>query len=156
MHPAAYDWVRNHAKPTGRVLEIGGRNINGGVRDLFGDDYTALDIMEGEGVDVVADVRDYKDGKKFDVVVCCEVLEHTEDWRGILTAAARLIKKGGTLIVTAAGPGRAPHSALDGAELRAGEHYGNIKPAELEKALAGWSKVDVDVDGTDVRAVAVK
>lgn len=157
MHAAAYDFVAEHAIPQPcRVLEIGSRNVNGSVRPLFSScEYVGLDVREGEGVDVVADVCEYK-ANKFDVVVCCEVLEHAKNWRDLIDAADRLIKKGGTLILTAAGPGRAPHSAFDGAELRAGEHYANIAPKELEAALKGWAKVEVDVLGTDVRAVAVK
>lgn len=155
MHPAAYEWVAAHTQ-TGRVLEIGSRNVNGSVRPLFANsEYIGIDVTEGEGVDLVVDVCEYN-AKKFDVIVCCEVLEHAKNWKAILDACGRLIKKGGTLILTAAGPGRPEHSAVDGAELRAGEWYGNIKPADLEAALKGWAKVDVDVLGHDVRAVAVK
>lgn len=152
MHPAAYEWVARHARP-GRTLDIGGRDINGTVRALFGDDYTALDLVDGPGVDVVADVCSYQ-AKKFDVIVCCEVLEHTD--ADILGAAYRLLRKGGLLIVTAAGPGRQPHSAVDGGPLREGEYYRNVEPFELEQSLAGWSSSEVDVSGEDVRAVATK
>jgi hypothetical protein len=49
----------------------------------------------------------------------------------------------------------------DGAfRLLPGEHYANIRPAELERVLteAGWADVVVDVQPSpaDVRAVAVK
>lgn len=153
MHSAAREWVAAHALP-GDVLEIGSRNINGTVRDLFPGDYTGLDISEGPGVDVVADVTEWTTRKRFDVVVCCEVLEHTD--APIIDAAHRLLRKGGTLILTAAGPGREPHSAVDGGPLRPGEWYANIDPDELRVALSGWSEVTVDVAGDDVRAVAVK
>jgi hypothetical protein len=67
----------------------------------------------------------------------------------------------GVLIVTTAAPGRPPHSAVDGEfRLLDGEHYANIRPAELERVLAGagWADVVVDVQPSpaDVRAVAAK
>jgi hypothetical protein len=60
-----------------------------------------------------------------------------------------------------AGPGREPHSAVDGGpRLYAGEHYRNIDPAALLDVLvsAGFSGVLVDqsTDPDDVRAVAYR
>jgi SAM-dependent methyltransferase len=153
MHAAAREWVARHAIP-GTVLEIGSRNINGTVRDFFDPDYTGLDITDGEGVDIVADVTTWKTRRKFDVIVCCEVLEHTD--APIIEAAHRLLRKGGTLILTAAGSGRAEHSAVDGGPLRVGEFYRNVEPADLADALAEWESATIDVAGDDIRAVAVK
>jgi SAM-dependent methyltransferase len=157
MHDAARAWVAAHA--TGKVVvDVGGRNINGTVRDLFPDsDYTAIDILDGPGVDVVSDFLDFTPKRKADTVVCCEVAEHTPDWRKHLAHAADILKVGGRLIFTAAGPTRAPHSAFDGAELRDGEHYENIDPAALKRQLRKhFADVVVDELGDDVRAVATK
>lgn len=153
MHDAAYEWVAQHAIG-GSVLEIGGRDINGSVRCLFGSEYTSIDLVDGPGVDVVADVTEYEPRDEFDVVVCCEVLEHTE--ADIIGAAHRLLRKGGTLIFTAAGPGRAPHSAVDGGLLRQWEVYRNIDRDFLVAKLLGFSTFTIDVAGDDIRAVAVK
>lgn len=157
MHPAARAWVAAYATGT-VVVEVGGRDINGTVRDLFPkSDYTAVDIHDGPGVDVVADFLDFTPPRKADAVVCCEVAEHTDQWPAIVKHAAEILKVDGTLIFTAAGPDRAPHSAYDGAELRDGEFYENIDPAKLKRTLRRHFKtVDVDVLGDDVRAVAVK
>jgi SAM-dependent methyltransferase len=157
MHPAARAWVAPHA--TGEVvIDVGGRNINGTVRDLFPDaDYTAVDVVEGPGVDVVGDFLDYKPSRKADAVVFCEVAEHTKAWPKLVAHAADLLKVGGTLIFTAAGPDRAPHSAFDGAELQDGEFYENIQPNRLRSVLSKhFDDVIVDEQGPDVRAVAVK
>lgn len=157
MHQDALDWVAAHAVPAERVVDIGGRDINGSPRRLFGDaTYTVVDLLAAPNVDVVADVCLWKPKHLFDVAVCCEVLEHTDKWREILAAAARLTRKGGLLIVTAAGPGREPHSALDGGEPRPDEHYANIDPDDLADALTSWKDVTVDVKGPDVRAVATR
>jgi hypothetical protein len=58
MHSEAREFVARHARPSPGllVLDIGGRDMNGTVRDLWpGADYTAMDITDGPGVDVVAD-----------------------------------------------------------------------------------------------------
>lgn len=160
MHQQAYEWVAAHktdAKVS--VLDIGGRNINGTVRPLFPRaDYTAIDLLEGDGVDVVGDVVEWRSRRKFDVVVCCEVLEHTPGWREVLGSAYARCSPGGKLIVTCAGPGRAPHSARDGGPLHPGEFYANVSPQQLERELtqAGWKDIVVDVLDTDLRAVAKK
>ena len=69
-----------------------------------------------------------------EVVLCCEVLEHTAAAEAIVRNAYALLAPGGRLVVTAAAPGRPPHSAVDGGPLRPGEYYRNVPPGEL----AGW------------------
>lgn len=164
MHPAAYQYVADALaklpSPPKRVVEIGGRNINGTVRDLFAAaDYTATDIADGPGVDVVADGATYQPDTAPDCVVCCEVIEHAKNWRDIIANARRILAPGGVLIVTAAGEGRAPHSALDGAGLRPGEYYANISERDLFEALskAGFADAEVTVNERehDIYATAV-
>jgi SAM-dependent methyltransferase len=157
MHPACYQWVTDHAAAAEHVLDIGGRDINGTPRELFADaEYTVIDLEAGPNVDVVADITEWHTTQRFDVVLCLEVLEHVEDWWAIIAAAHRLTKPGGVFIVTCAGPGRAPHSAHDGGEMRGGEWYANIDPGALWTALEAFSAASVDIAGVDVRAVAVK
>jgi SAM-dependent methyltransferase len=168
MHDAALEWIAKHAtsEPVS-VLDIGGRDVNGSPRHLFpaATRYTVLDALPGEqvtDVDVIADAATWNpSGQQWDVIVCAEVLEHAAQWRAILRTAFAACAPGGRLIVTTAAPGRPPHSAVDGGErLLPGEHYANIRPAELERALiaAGWAGVVVDVQEfpADVRAVAAK
>jgi SAM-dependent methyltransferase len=161
MHQQAHEWVSRHATADAvRVLDVGGRNINGTVRDLFpGAEYTVLDIRDDVGVDVVADAATWRTKRRFDVVVCAEVFEHTPVWRDICGTAFTVLAAGGRFIATMAGPGRAVHSALDGGpSLHPDEHYGNVEPDELADVLAACGFVDVDVDqlGEDVRCAAVK
>jgi predicted methyltransferase len=163
MHQHAFQWVAAHvpAEP-GYVLEIGGRNINGGVRDLFAaaTGYVALDIIAGEGVDIVADASTWTPDRVYDTVVCCEVFEHTDVWPEIVGTAFAALRPGGVFIATMAGPGRAPHSAFDGGPLQAGEYYSNVNPDELKANLkaAGFKRVVVNElqSAGDVRCVAVR
>lgn len=165
MHSEALEWIAKYAttEPV-TVLDIGGRDLNGSPRHLFpaATRYTVLDALGDPGVDILADAAIWDPrGQVWDVVICAETFEHTANWRAICRTAYAACAPGGRLIVTTAAPGRPPHSAVDGEfRLLPGEHYANIRPAELGRVLAeaGWADVVVDVQPSpaDVRAVAVK
>lgn len=167
MHGQAYDYVtaaaaRVHLMPGDEVLEIGGQDMNGTVRDLFpaAARYVSLDLVAGKGVDVVADAATWRPldpDRRFAVVVCCEVLEHTPDWRAILQTAYDVMAPGGVLIVTCAGPGRPRHSGRSAAlQLEPDEWYRNVTPEELAGALrhVGFVNAAVTQAGQDCQAVA--
>jgi len=83
----------------GRVLDIG---CGGSPYAEFFPNRTSLDIVPGEGIDVVADVHDLSSLKKeeFDVVLCTEALEHFQNPFKAVEEMARVLKKGGLLILT--------------------------------------------------------
>ena len=150
MHPAARAYV---ARTLGdgtvwpRVAEVGGRNINGGVRDLVPHGrWWSVDLEDGPDVDAVGDCRVLRPPWPADLVVCCEVLEHTPDPKGVLLSATGYLAAGGRLLVTCAGPGRAPHSGHDGMAVREGEHYGNISDDELRRWMVDAGLVLVQVE----------
>lgn len=159
MHPEARRWVEVQAiryGPFHSVLEVGSRYINGGVRDLFNGNYLGVDIAEGPGVDVVADAADWLPNGKYSLVVCCEVLEHAEEWPRIVERCLSVLAPSGWFMFTMAGEGRAPHSAVDGGAVRAGEYYANITESALSDALsaagAKWWQTDTSNPG-DLYAV---
>ncbi len=164
MHTEAYAWMVAHADPGPvTVLDIGGRDINGTPRDLFpaATLYRTLDILPGDGVDVVADAGTWTPDREYDVVVATEVFEHAANWRDICRTAFKALRPGGKFVATMAGPGRPVHSGVDGfGTLYAGEHYDNVHPDDLRVALreAGFSGVTVDSQPcpADVRCVAVR
>jgi 2-polyprenyl-3-methyl-5-hydroxy-6-metoxy-1,4-benzoquinol methylase len=128
-----------------RVVEVGGRDINGGVRDLVTcAEYLSIDLAAGPAVDVVADCRDWSPPWLADLVICCEVLEHSPDPGGVVAACLGYLRPDGLLVLTCAGPGRKPHSGHDGAKLRPGEHYGNIDPDVIRRVLSGVDDVHVE------------
>jgi len=160
MHTEAKQYVARFATyDDGVVYELGSLDINGSVRDLFPKaTYVGVDQRDVRGVDVVADATQWTTKAKADIVVSCEVLEHCEDWPALISNAHRLLKKGGQLILTAAGPDRKPHSGYDGGPLRDDEYYANIREDDLLNILeyAGFGNIEVDVLGADIRAVAEK
>lgn len=126
------------------AVEVGGRWINGGVRDLIDcAQYIALDLHDGPGVDIVADARDWTPPRLAGLLVCCEVLEHADDAAGVVKACLAMLAPGGRAVFTCAGPGRDPHSGLDGGPVRPGEHYANVDPADMRAWLAELDQVDV-------------
>lgn len=155
MHPAVVDFAEGTWEPAQTVLDIGGRDVNGTLRHLWPDaTWTVLDHIEDDEVDIVADAATWEPTGTWDLVLCTEVLEHTPDWRDVLATCRKATD--GRLVVTCAGPGRRPHSALYEGPPLDGEHYANVYPDELADALAaaGFSRVEVNVAGYDLRAVA--
>lgn len=160
MHTEAYRWVAGYASSDPLlVLDIGGRDINGSPRSLFPcADYTVLDIAAGPNVHIVADAATWPPDREYDLVLCCEVFEHTPAWPQICATALEACRPGGLLIATMAGPGREPHSGVDGGQLQPGEHYQNVEPGVLWQVLdaVGWRELTVDYQPgpADVYAVA--
>lgn len=148
MHQQARNFIQTFETPEVlRVIEIGSRNINGSARDYFPSAiWTGLDLYPGPDVDVVCNAVEYDppDGP-VDLVVCCEVLEHTPQWRELIAVSYGWLKDGGCLIVTCAGPGRDPHSSHDGGALRPGEYYGNLDEEGLVAVCesSGFRRVDI-------------
>lgn len=138
MHQEALAWVAGHTKGRryARVLEFGSLDINGSPREVLDAvNYWGIDPQPGPGVDEIASAVGYLyDVRGVDLVVCCEVLEHAPEVEAIVLAAFENLRPGGVFIVTCAGPGRAPHSAVDGGPLRDGEHYENVPYARLYNA----------------------
>lgn len=156
MHAAARAWVVQQVVrlgPFDLALEIGSRNVNGGVCDLFAD-HVGLDIAPGDGVDIVVDAATWTPDRTYDCVVSCETFEHTPEWPAILATAAKALR--GVLILTMAGPGREPHSAVDGGRVRAGEFYENITPERLQRVLGdlGYCDIELGASPGDLYAVA--
>jgi SAM-dependent methyltransferase len=161
MHRDAYQFVagvvRGKKLIDATVLEVGSMNVNGSVRDLFDGEYIGIDREPGPGVDYVFDAAHFDGAQTFDVVVSTEALEHAPDPTAIIGCAWRALGPGGTLILTAATPLRAPHSC-SGGPLRQGEHYEGIDEKRLRAMLRDWRLVRVQFGrgGRDIYATATK
>jgi SAM-dependent methyltransferase len=82
-----------------KTLEVGayGRQAYG----RFFPNRTGLDIRPGPGVDVVGTVYDLPfEDESFDIVLCMVVMEHLEDPRKAISEMRRVLKQGGSIIVS--------------------------------------------------------
>jgi SAM-dependent methyltransferase len=167
MHPAAWQFLAGEVtrlRVTPHVvIDLGGRDVNGSPRALFpvAAVYTAVDLLPGAGVDIVADASTWQPAPpaaQADVVLCCEVAEHTPAAPEIVRNAYRLLSPGGVFLFTAAGVERQPHSALDGGPLRPEEYYSPVSVDGLADWLALFTAVQISTnqDAGDVYAVARK
>lgn len=165
MHAEAYSYVRRslaRLDPQPRsVVEIGARDVSGPkIRDLFGDadSYVGIDPSPGAGVDVVASGVSWQPDDPVDLVVCCEVAEHTPLWPDIVANAYEMLVSGGALVVTCAGPGRPEHGVNIDDPDRPG-WYANVDVDEMRSAFvsAGFVRVEVEnapsYAGTDTYAI---
>ena len=96
-----------------KVIEAGSLNINGTVRDYFDKncEYVGIDAKAGKGVEHVGLFHEYN-GKPFgyfDVAVSTETFEHDPFWRVTLNHMIKMVRNGGAVMVSCAGPARGPH-----------------------------------------------
>lgn len=128
------------------VLEIGSLIINGTVRDLFEDcNYIGLDVIEGNGVDIVSIAHEYDPLHKFDTIISAETFEHDCFFRSTIYNIIRLLKSDGLFLFTAAGYNRPEHGTLNTTSSDAPglninkrmnpSHYSNITVEKLSNAL---------------------
>lgn len=148
MHPEARDGLARQLTASGlnlnapwQVLDLGGRDINGSIRDLLPNaTWTGCDITPGPGVDLVHDATLPwpDDFDRFDIVVCTEVLEHVQQWPALLRTAAQALQPGASeaLFVTCASTGRPQHGAAGAPLPGPGEWYANV-PAEVLRVRLG-------------------
>lgn len=94
-----------------QVLEIGSQNVNGTMRAEFeGCHYTGVDVVDGEGVDVVSKGHKFAGlANDYDVVFSCEVFEHDPYAQQTVLNMCRMLKPGGLFFMTCATTGRGEH-----------------------------------------------
>jgi SAM-dependent methyltransferase len=90
----------------GPVLEVGSKDYGStsSFRDFYaGSEYVGLDMSEGKGVDVVADlvkgVGPLKENH-FALAICCSVLEHVEKPWLFAANLTRVVRPGGRLYMS--------------------------------------------------------
>ncbi|HNX02209.1 MAG TPA: methyltransferase domain-containing protein [Candidatus Cloacimonas sp.] len=89
-----------------KIVEIGGLDINGSVRDIFdnGKNYFSTDMQAGNGVDLVINshkIYTQKNRASVDMVICLEMLEHDDRPWETLRNINGILKNGGYFLVSA-------------------------------------------------------
>lgn len=163
MHEAVLSWIGQFRSLDDlAVLDIGGRDLNGSPSMMFpnANPYHVLDLRPGPNVHIVADAATWRGNVgAYDLVICTEVFEHTPGWALILQTAMDLLRPGGWLLFTCAGPGRPPHSGIEPVPgLIGDEWYANVSPKEIADVLTkqGWVEIETHLLGTDTQGKAVK
>ena len=166
MHEAVLSWVAQFRTDEDlAVLDIGGRDLNGSTRVLFPNarPYHVLDLRPGPNVDIVADAAtwDFRSAGygPYDLVLCTETFEHAKHWRDIIATAWAILRPGGWLIFTCAGPGRPPHSGIEPVwGLIGDEWYANVSHGEIRDELfrQGWTHIEARQLGLDTQGCATK
>lgn len=141
----------------GRVLDVGAGEAP--WRDLLpvGVEYVGVDAdLSGEfGMRRKSSIT-YYDGKRlpyddgsFDHVLCTEVLEHVSDPLAFLADVKRVLRHGGTLILTVPWSARLHHLPYD---------YGRFTRFGLAALLesTGYSGVTIEERGNDIAVIANK
>jgi SAM-dependent methyltransferase len=145
--PAVYEWVKSLGLK-GKCLDVGSYNVNGCVRDLFAD-YTGLDMRPGPNVDVVANAKEIPFPREsFDVVTCLEMIEHDQDPFWSVEEMKRVLRPGGSLVITVPGIGFPRHDYPS--------DYWRFTDDGLRILMAGLNDLRIHEDRDHVYGVGVK
>jgi SAM-dependent methyltransferase len=136
----------------GKVLDVGGKKVNKrGIFDIskLGVPVTYVNIEKKDEPDILADAASIPlQSESFDTVIMAELLEHVPDPLAVLKEACRLLKPGGTALVTApfmVGVHGDP------------EDYARYTPTFLEKMAkeAGFKIVEIKQQGNIFAVMAL-
>jgi ubiquinone/menaquinone biosynthesis C-methylase UbiE len=88
-----------------KVLDVGSMDVNGTVRENFlgAGEYVGIDMRPGKCVDRVMkaeEIPQHFTSGYFDIIVCCETLEHVEHWKEALQGIWHALKVDGKLCIT--------------------------------------------------------
>jgi SAM-dependent methyltransferase len=156
MHVYAYSVVREYARPTDRILEVG-------FGEGYGSELIRDWVAEYHGVEVDEEAVEHASSRhahpkctfhhagsglpfpddRFDLVLSFQVIEHVEDVEGFLAEIRRVTRPGGTILVVT--PNR-NHRLADGERPWNRYHVREFSPPELERVLAE-AGVDVELYG---------
>lgn len=139
----------------GNVLDVGcGQSpykflLNAGETKYFGVDivdagkfdYDNADITPFDGKNIP-----FEDGK-FDGLICTEVLEHVQHYQKLIDEMHRVMKKGGTGIITIPWSARYHYSPND---------YFRYTPSSLKTMFGNFNEVKITNRGTDIANIANK
>lgn len=145
MHRSVMEWgermVREHDLSGRSAFEIGSLNVNGSLRGLFSGPYVGVDRLPGPGVDQIADANTLPfEARQFDVVVCTEVLAHDARFWLTIGEAFRVLRWGGSLLLTVRGLGFGRNDSPS--------DYYRFTPEAVRSLLtdAGFADLDVSED----------
>ena len=163
MHDTAHisgDYFSHcYSKPGMTIIDMGGRNINGTLRDCFPDcKYISVDIEAGHGVDLIVPVGEllpFEDGS-IDIIVSSSCFEHDPCFWVTFKELCRVVKIDGFIYMSA--PANGPYHKHPGDNWRfyrdAGQalaywstqEMGGVRPVKVEEVFFLHPVKDVWID----------
>lgn len=119
MHESVFTWLCHTAAPHAgdtHVIELGSANINGTARHAWPahTPWTGIDLHPAPGVDITATSHHVPlDDNTTNTVVCVEMLEHDPAPQTTFAEIRRILRPGGTLILTTRAHGFPHHHPPD-------------------------------------------
>lgn len=165
MHPSVMSFFSQERdlheldNPENFILEIGSYNVNGTVRELFPDcpHYAGIDIVPGPTVDLLCNAHDIPlEDASLDVILCAEMLEHDSAPNLTFKEIGRLLKPGGTLVISARGGDFPLHCLPDYHRFTLEDFAVLFEMADIEPNVIepDWSPADPGVFGSGYKRVA--
>lgn len=133
-------WLSKSLPPHPVVLDVGGR-IQPFLSLLPGSKYLAIDILRTPLVTVVANAEQIPfSDQQFDLVLCTQMLEYVPDPGLVISEIQRVLKPGGTFILSV--PSAFPRDAE--------EERWRFLPAGIRQLLAGFSQTEIVPEGGSI------
>ena len=129
--------------PFMNVLDVGSRNINGSVRDVLIDSKVlGIDFIDGKDVDMIMNAHNIyeqlnMDNLKFDLITCCETLEHDDQFWLTVEAMRKLLKSGGWLFISTPGINFFKHDFPS-------DYYRFTEEVYKDVFFKGWNNIYVE------------
>ena len=110
MNPNRFNFIKEKIKGDlsgQKVLEVGSRIVTGSIRgyieSLNPEEYVGIDIVPGEGVDLILDIHQLSEhfGENvFDLIISSDTMEHIEDLESASNNMHRVLKMGGKMVLS--------------------------------------------------------
>ncbi len=135
-------WIKALPAEKLMILDVGGRLqpyrelLDGRIQR-----YISVDLRQTPVVDVIAAGESIPfAADSFDLILCTQVLEYVPEPKVVLAEIHRVLRRGGTLILSA--PAAQPRDA--------DEECWRFHPAGLRKLLSGYTDVEVTPEGGSI------